>query len=755
MDRPTLSNSWSRVSRLSPTLRPRVEVKRQLYRGEPWYVLHDDVSNSFFRLNPVSYHLVGLLDGKRQVDEAWNMTLERYGDDAPTQDEVIGLLGQLNESNLLRADLPPDAAPMLQRQRRRRFKHWGGQAMNILFIRIPLFNPELILKWLTPLVRPIFSTVGLIVWAIWLVYCAYRFLPHVGEFVRDAGSVLAPSNWGWAILVFLVTKTLHELGHGLMCKRFGGVVPEVGIMMLVLFPAPYVDATSSWNFSNKWHRLLVGAAGMMVELAIAGVAVLVWLQQRETHPGSLAQQIAYNTVFLASITTILFNANPLLRFDGYYMLSDVTEIPNLYERAKRQLQYLIQRYVYGLTNVYPSAVSMRERTWLVVYGIAAMIYKVFLLTGIILFIIGQLFMVGVALALWSCISWLLVPLGKFVHWLATAPMLGEHRTRAVATTTIALAIILLVIGVIPMSEHRRAEGVIEAAERAAISIQTDGFIDQVLVQQGQEVEAGDILLVASNPPLQARRMELLADLKKIESERMVAMVENVVEMRMKQAQRQTIRDELGEINRRLADLTLRSPVQGKFVGADPNRLLGQYLTRGQMIGQVMDMDTLRITAMVDQTQSGSSFIDEARVGRVEVRMAGDVSTVYTTQVTKTSDQGTQRLPHPALGYAGGGKIAIDTSDENGTKTIAPYFEVWMALPDIASPRGEHLAHAGIMPNSERAFANLNRPAVLPGERVYVRFTLERKRPIGVQWFDRAVNIIRERIANNVGFSSPF
>ena len=160
MDRPTFSSSWSRVSRLTPRLRSHAQIHRQLFQGRPWHVVHDPLANQFFRLNPVAYHFVALLDGRRSVDDAWQITLDQYGDQAPTQNEVIGLLGQLNESNLLRIDLPPDAEPLLQRSSKRRWKTWGGQAMSVLFLRFPLFNPDRILDWLVPLFRPLLSRWG-------------------------------------------------------------------------------------------------------------------------------------------------------------------------------------------------------------------------------------------------------------------------------------------------------------------------------------------------------------------------------------------------------------------------------------------------------------------------------------------------------------------------------------------------------------------------------------------------------------------
>ncbi len=727
MDRPTFSQSWSRVSRLTPTLRSHVQITRQMFRGEPWYVVHDPVSNNFFRLNPVAYHLVGLLDAKRSVDEVWRMTLERYGDMSPTQNEVIGLLGQLNESNLLRVDLPSDAEPLLRRQRQRQVKHWGGQAMSLLFIRIPIFNPDWLLRWLVPLFRPLLSTTGLILWAAWMGYVIWQFLPKLREFINDAQSVLSPTNWGWMIVLFITTKVIHELGHGLICKRMGGVVPEVGIMMLVLFPVPYVDATSSWNFTTKWRRLLVGAGGMIFELAVAGIGVLVWLH---AEPGSLAKQLSYNVVFMASVATILFNANPLLKFDGYYMLSDVLEVPNLYDRSRKYLQWLIQRYVYGMSNAMPVSSHFGEKFLLFNYGIASNIYKVFILFGIILFVSGQLYTLGLVLAGWSLIAWAIVPLCKFGYWLATNPALHEHRLRAVLTTSIFTAALLGTIGAIPMPDRHRAVGIVESVKRVDVAIRTDGFVTEVRVEAGQTVRAGDVLLVADSHELRAGRDELRARLKGLESARRQALTEDLVQMQGIQAQIIAIDEELHEVEQRIEDLVLRAPQDGTVISKIiMTQLLGQYITRGQVVAQIVDLDQLRVTALVDQARNSAMFDKQNNIEGVELRTAGFLGQTLPSHLIQAFPSGRSNLPHPALGYAGGGSIALNPDDPEGQTTMQPQFELWLELPHQRPEK-----------------ANDNTAVAYPGQRVYVRFTLEKRVPWINQWIRKLRQVFRERLA---------
>jgi putative peptide zinc metalloprotease protein len=718
MDRPTFSQSWSRVNRLTPKLRPHVQINRQLFRGEPWHVVHDPVSNNFFRLNPVAYYLVSMLDGRRSVDEVWRLTLDKYGDAAPTQQEVIGLLGQLNQSNLLRVDLSADAQPLLERHRRRKMKHWASQAMSILFMRFGLFNPDRLLTWMLPMFRPLLNRWGLIAWLGWIVFCIVSFLPEVGSFISDAESVLAPTNWLWMAVLFIATKAIHELGHGLICKRFGGVVPEIGIMLLVMFPAPFVDATSSWSFSDKWKRLLVAAAGMLVELGIAGGAALIWMS---ASPGSLTQQLAYNVVFLASVTTILFNANPLLRFDGYYMLSDVMEIPNLYERAQRQIKWIIQRYGYGLTNAVPVSSSSGERVRLTIYGIGAMIYRVLVLAGIILFISGQFLEIGIILAIWSAIAWLLIPLIKAIHWLLTSPALTEHRARAVGVTVMIIVGALLLTGVIDVEEHHRAQGVVQSVQRAEIAMLTAGFVTQVNVRSGDYVRKGDIILIADNAELRTKKVQLDARLALLKLQRLKGQTDDLVQGYVAGAQIESLEQELNRIRERLDDLTVRSPQDGTIVGGFFVQLQDRYLQRGEVIGRVMDLSQLRVTALLSQSQNASSFYE--KVGRAELRTAGDIQTVIPVSHWQVFDSGRVQLPHPALGTAAGGVITLDPQDREGKRTMRPQFEYWL---DLNVPPNRH--------------------APLPGQRIHVRFTLKNKRPLLMQWIHQLRQLLGDRLS---------
>jgi putative peptide zinc metalloprotease protein len=264
------------------------------------------------------------------VGEAWELVGGQLADDAPTQPEVIQILSQLHSANLLETDVSADAMVLLRRHKQQMKQKMQGRLMNILFPRIPIWDPDRFLcRWM-PVVRPLLSKIGAIVWLIVVMAAVVAIVPRWEDVAKAARNSIAPGNWLWLWAVFVGIKFIHECGHAFACRRFGGEVHEMGIMFLVFIPTPYVDASTAWAFPSRWARMFVGAAGMIVELFVASILAFVWLN---TNSNELINQLAYNAMLIASVSTIVFNANPLLRYDGYYMLSDFLEIPNLQRKS--------------------------------------------------------------------------------------------------------------------------------------------------------------------------------------------------------------------------------------------------------------------------------------------------------------------------------------------------------------------------------------------------------------------------------------
>ncbi len=322
---PLQSQHWYRVAGLKPVLGSHGKFHRHIYRGNVWYVLRDETSGRTHRFTPIAHDFIARMNGQRTVAEIWSLTENAPDDEALTQDEVLELLGKLHAADLLIADITPDSQELLQRYRSQERKKWKTKLGSPLSIRIPLLDPDRFLERTLAWVSPLFTRTGLTAWLAVVATAVVLAVSHWSELTENlTDRVLTPENLFLLWLSYPVIKLLHELGHGYAAKHWGGEVHEMGIMFLVLLPLPYVDASSASAFPDRRKRAFVGAAGMVVEMFLASVALFVWLN---VEPG-LLRTLAFNVMFIGGVSTLLFNGNPLLRFDGYYVLADVIDIPN-------------------------------------------------------------------------------------------------------------------------------------------------------------------------------------------------------------------------------------------------------------------------------------------------------------------------------------------------------------------------------------------------------------------------------------------
>ena len=723
VDRPTFDENWHRVAELRPRLRSIVQVHRQHYGGQRWHVLRDPGNNQSFRLDESAYAFVALLDGRQTVAEAWKTVGTQLGDMAPTQGECIRLLGQMYVSNLLHGELPPDAVGMFQRMKRRKHREVGGYFMNVMFLKIPLFDPDRILDKLTPMFGWMFGPVGLIGWVLLVGYALFNMAGQGERLFSQAQGILDPRNLVWLYACFVGIKIVHEFGHGIACKRFGqyegdqGEVHTLGIMLLVLMPVPYVDASSSWVFRQKWHRVFVGAAGMYVELAVAAVAALVWLNTAEGH---LIHALAYNVMFIGSVSTVLFNANPLLRFDGYYILSDLIEMPNLNQRSKNYLYYLVQKYVYGVRNPQNPAHSRSERISFVLYGVLSFVYRVVICVGIILFVGESLFFVGMLMAAVSMVAWVLVPLGKFVHYLLIKPELDRTRGRAVGITLATLVLLVVAIGYVPLPFGVRAAGVIEAREQVTIYAEVDGRIISAL-PSGSQVAAQDVLMQLEDERLTAEyaRLQALHDETLLRLQQ--AMTREPALAQVFRVRLDAVDAQLARAKRELDALQIKPSTSGQWVSLNIDQRRGGVLKRGELAGVVATLDELIVKVAADQWNGPRLIAELDRTQPAEIRIDGKPDATFTGMVERIASAGVERMPSPALSMAAGGTLMPDEEGRSQQATAEPIFEIELDLD---------------LPKDSR---------FLPGQRVQVRFPMA-DRSLAVQTWLYLRQMVQQRWA---------
>lgn len=715
VDRPTFDENWHRIAELKPRLRSVVQVYRQRYRNQKWYVLRDPGNNQSFRVDEVAWRLLALLDGHRTIAEAWRVTNEQFGDRSPTQGEVLRLLGQLYTSNLLHSDMSKDARGMFERFKRRRQREVGGYIMNLLFARFPIFDPDAILDRLRPMFGWLFGPVGFVLWAIVIATGLYHLAGRAPALFDQAQGVLQPDNLLYLYLCFAGIKLLHELGHGIACKQYGqyennqGEVHTLGIMLLVLTPVPYVDASSAWVFRSKWRRVMVGAAGMYVELAVAAIAAVIWSRTAE---GTAIHALAYNLIFIGSVSTLLFNANPLLRFDGYFILSDLLEMPNLNQRSKQWLYYVVRRYIYCVQNPLNPAHSKTEQIVFPIYGISAFVYRIFIGIVIVLFVAETLPFIGVVMGALALITWIITPLVKFAHYLLTSPELQRTRSRSIGVTGVALATPLALIALVPVASFAYAPGVIEARRQVAIYAETSGTLQRAL---GSGIEVAldqQVLAEFLEPELLFQRQALEASQRELYIRMAQALAANKESVRQAYAAQLQASDvRLARIQKQIDSLQIKSPIQGYWLTPDLNRKIGAQVKRGDPLGMVATLDDLVVTVAADQW-NGPRLIQEAGPKAVvDMRIDGWPDTAFSGRISRVLPAGSRRLPSQALGMAVGGRVMNKIDAQSGDEVENEVFEIVIDV-DPKHAEGQKL---------------------MPGQRVMVRFPLQDQTLLTKAW----------------------
>jgi putative peptide zinc metalloprotease protein len=668
------SPSWYRVAGLKPRLKTHAEVHRHHYRGQLWYVLQDRASRRMYRFNPAAWQLIGLLDGERSVQEAWDLACHRLGDDAPTQDESIRLLGQLHGADLLQSDLPPDVDELLRRYGKQQKGKWWRNFRNPMSIKLPLVDPDRFLRATRALYAPLFSRWGFCAWLMLVgAACVAAAFSWSDLTLNLSDRVLAPSNLLTMILLFPIVKTVHEFGHACAVRAKGGEVHEMGIMFLVFLPVPYVDASASSAFRSKWERFIVGGAGMMAELVLAAIAMFVWL---DVEPG-IVRAVAFNVMLIAGISTVLFNGNPLLRYDGYYMLSDLVEIPNLGPRGTKYLFYLIDRYVFGVREMQPPEASDGEKRWFVTYTIAATIYRLFITFAIILFIAGQYFVIGVVLALWAGFSSIVLPVAKGLIHLASGKSLRRKRQRAWTVAGATFAVVAGAFFLMPFPVWTRTEGVLWVPEQSVVRAGADGFVIRIAADPGSRVEPGVTLIEIEDPLLAPQEKLLEAKLEELDFKLRAMQFDDQVQAGMTRDEIAYTQKELKRVRERLAGLTVTAPSEGRFVVAEPADMPLRFVRRGEQLGFVAPL-TERIVRVV--VRQDDVDLVRSRTHSIEVKLTERVAETLSALVIREVPAASGDLPSLALSDRGGGTIALDPRHSDRPEALEPVFHFELRLP---------------------------------------------------------------------------
>ena len=672
----TFSESWYQVADARVALLPTVKAQPQRYRGKPWVMLEDPYSQRYFRVTPEAHAFLKSLSTERSVDELWHEHALAHPDRVPGQDEVVRLLSQLHLSNLLHFKGQPHNDLIFERSRSMRRRESVGKLMAFLYVRVPLVNPD---RWLDRLQPLLLRMTGPWAWALWWVVLlagGATVIEHRDALAQHSQGMLAVSNLGWLYLSLTLVKVLHELAHAFVCKRYGAHVPTMGVMFLILTPLPYIDATATWSLRSKWQRAHVGAAGMLAELFIAAVGALVW-----AHTGDgLVHSVAFNVMVVGSVSSLLFNGNPLVRFDAYYILADLVEIPNLYQKGQQQWLYFANRWLLGLRNSMSPATDPSEWWWFTAYGAAAFFYRISITISIVMFVTDQWFGVGLLMAATTAFGMLVMPARKLISHLA-GPALHGRRSRALTAVALLVGLLYLLLVWSPMPYAMRAPGVLEARNSSMIYSEVPGMMVELPARHGQALRRGDLIARLRNPDLELQLELSRLQRREIQAQQRLALLRMPADVAPLQQRLDVLDNRIKELEDIIAGLVLHAAHDGEWVAPQLHERLGGWLERGFALGEVIDRTHFRFTAVVEQDMAAQLFQAEQHTGGL--RLHGQASQLIKAEQIGLVPYQRQKLASPALGFLGGGDVAVRPDDSSGTQTAEAFFEIHASIADTS------------------------------------------------------------------------
>jgi putative peptide zinc metalloprotease protein len=763
---PPAPTDVERRKRVRIRIRPDLAIAPQKYEGRTYYVVKDPVSLRYYRFKEQEHFLINLMDGEHTLDDAQKEYEKRFRPERLTLEDLEGFAQQLLTAGLAQNESPQAGKQLFDRRKKRRRSEWMQTLTNILYIKIPVYDPDRILtrllekglfpdflrlpiqmvfylwtvllgagtivvplllagvqvgalpdsmsrlqdlvslntvffllnSWLTLFVlyllsrnlRFIFTKpfwrLSQLVMAAALVFVAmhwetfYQKLPSYHEFFSFKQVVYL-----WAALG--IVKVIHEFGHGLSCKAFGGEVHEMGLLFLVFSPCLYCNVSDAWTLPNKWKRIIISWAGIHVELIIAAIATFVWWN---TPSQPFINNMSLSLMVVCSVSTVVFNANPLMRYDGYYILADLLEIPNLRDRSNRFLQRLVMDYCLGIEVQPEQYMALWRRVLFVVYAIVSYIYRWVVTFSILYFMsnflkpykLGAISGILACAAAGSLAGWPIYRLGKNIHKRGRLPDMKPVR---VTLSIIALVAVILFLFLVPLPVSRVRQQGLVGVQSLAIQktvVPTNCILEHLRVRDGQSVEKDQLLAEFRSLEWENQLEEARAQ-RDINEKQYRAFRSLVLQGNIEQDKREQLRVKMAEaqgefhkyadlamtLESQMKELELKAPVAGVVMSCPHVDDVGKLYEKGTVFCSVGDPTRLYVTMPVEPADYNLMRRDLAKAQEkgqeglpVTVRIQGRADLLWKGKISGLPESEAKEIPVQLTNKAGG-QIAVKPSSK--------------------------------------------------------------------------------------------
>ncbi len=632
--------------------------------------------------------MVSLLDGNRSITEI----LQQLELDGVTWDpnEVAEFIGKLVTSQLASTvGSPAHASPSTgQTPRQAQPKTWSQRLPAVLSLmisqRIPLIHGHAIASKLEHRFGFVFSGVGMLYWCGLVISGLMIVGAHHQDFTDELRRMFDPGLWLLLFGMWAVAKVIHEAGHAVAARYHDVHVGNVGIMFFLMAPLAYVDVTDAWKLKSRWSRVQIALAGVYLELAAAAMAAWAWWLL----PDGYAKNLAARFFLIAGPATLLVNANPLLRLDGYYVLSDLTEIPNLRMHGRRQLAAWLEKLLLKIEPPRPLLSGWR-RAFATVHAACSVIFQVVWMGGLIIGVSIWARGLGILLAAAALLLWAVLPLSRWATkiWKSDPPdfwHLNYRRKRLLCFASLLLLFVqYLCASHSPLA--RRVPIVVRFHDEQIARASADAFVQSVYVTRGQRVKVGMLLLELEDPELLIRREKKaddlgIAELRAIQFRRQGELSQSAAESE----NAESLRRQLAELDQQIKGLDVIAARAGLVVSPKINSLKGRFVRQGEELLRISDPQEKELLAAVAESDMQAYQAAASQAVSAEVRLRG--GTTFQAVPASLRPRAKRSLPHPALSATVGGPLPVEPSPDENEKirVIEPQMESLTSLDPVTS-----------------------------------------------------------------------
>ena len=687
-------------------MRSDLTAAKHRYQGRTYWVVKEPVGLQYFRFQEEEYAVLEMLDGEASLEEIQAEFQSRFPPQKITLGELQQFIGMLHGNGLLICESPRQGEQLKRRADEKWYKELWSQLANVLALRFKGIDPDWLLEAMYPYISWFFT------WTALFACLAYGFAALMLVLVNwDTFQAKLPAfddffgahNWLWLALTLAVVKILHEFGHGLSCKHFGGECHEMGVMLLVLTPCLYCNVSDSWMLPNKWARAAIGAAGMYVELVIASTATFIWWF---SEPG-LLNFLCLRVMFICSVSTVMFNGNPLLRYDGYYIISDIMEIPNLQQKSSDVLRHLLSKYCLGLDMPDDPFLPQDNQFFFALYTIASGFYR-WLVFFSILLMMNSIFepyglkIIGQLIAFSGVVGLIVMPIWQVIQFLNIPGRMDQVKSTNVLTTIGVVAAVVAAIVFVPLPHWVRCPVEVRPRDPGSVFVMTPGRLEAILAQPGDWVEAGAPLARLRNmdleltiAELEQKERESMAQYEALESTRVhdpdaALQIPQVLETL------RAVRDQLVTTRKDLNQLTLTAPRAGMVIPTHwkinrsrgdemlpdwtglPTSMQNQgaYLQASEQFCQIGNAAEVEVVAVIDQAD-----VDMIREKMdVEIKFPSYAGEIFSGQVKQVAKMNLKATPEGLTSDAGG-DIATKADPSGKARPLSTSYQAVVPLDD--------------------------------------------------------------------------